>query len=116
MEWNTHILRDRQDYQELSDSPVIKTPGLRTWIYYDAQAGEALPNTVDSSGNPVTGTFTGSRYISYDAALSKMKIQKEFPSELNSDLIATVQEFLEFALADCLSNGFNSTMAVFSSQ
>ena len=25
----------RQDYEELSESPVISSPDLRTWIYYD---------------------------------------------------------------------------------
>ena len=25
----------RQDYEELSESPVINSPDLRTWIYYD---------------------------------------------------------------------------------
>jgi hypothetical protein len=109
-------MTDRQDYQELSESPVVGTPGLRTWIYFDAQEGKTLPNTVDASGNPVTETFTGSRYITYDASLSQFKIAKEFPSELNSDLTETVQDFLEFALADCLSNGFDNLMAVFASQ
>ena len=108
----------RQDYEELSESPVVQDPGLRLWVYFDAlnTGGDALPNTVGVNAEAVTDKFTGSRYMTYDATLAMMKIEQELPTEVNSDLTQTVQDFLEYALADCLPNGFNSLMAVFSSQ
>lgn len=105
----------RQDYEELTNSPVIDSPDLRTWIYYDALEGENLPNTVDASGTPVSGVYTGSRYLTYDTGLKSMKVDTELPGEQDSDQQSTVQDFLEHAMTDCLANGYDSLMAVFSS-
>jgi hypothetical protein len=108
----------RQDYNELASSPVISSPDLRTWVYYDAlnSGGQALPNTVDSSGAPDSGTFTGSRYITYDSNYGKMRVDTELPGEQNSDTLVTVQSFLTRALGDCLQNGHDSLFVVFASQ
>ena len=109
----------RQDYQELVKSPVIaKTDELRVWVYFDAlnqDGGTVLPDTVDENGADVTDDFTGSRYMRYDGAIGKMKIDKQFDPEQNSDTPDNVQAFIEHALADCLANGYNSLMAVFAS-
>jgi len=107
----------RQDYQELSQSPVVSSADLRTWVYYDAlnQGGQALPNTVDGNGNGVGGSFTGTRYVTYDPSFQKMRVDVEFGSELNSDYRSTVQDFLTHAMNDCKANGYNSLFAVFSS-
>lgn len=107
----------RQDYQELSRSPVINSPDLRTWIYYDAlnQGGQALPNTVDNGGNGIGSSFTGSRYVTYDTGFQKMKVEVELPGEQNSDTSSAVQNFLEHAMNDCKANGYDSLMAVFAS-
>ncbi|CAB9498210.1 Clostripain family [Seminavis robusta] len=107
----------RKDYQELANSPVVQTPDLKTWIYYDAlnQAPLPLPDTVDAEGNVVTEAFTGSRYVTYDQTLGRMRIESEKLLEQNSDTISTVQAFLEHGLEDCLANGYDSLMAVFSS-
>jgi len=107
----------RQDFQELSQSAVIKSGDLRTWIYYDAlnQGGQALPNTVDSNGNGISSGFTGSRYVTYDSGLQKMKVDVELPGEQNSDTTSAVQSFLEHAMTDCKNNGYDSLMAVFAS-
>jgi Clostripain family len=106
----------RQDYDELIDSQVIKDPDLRTWVYFDAlnQGGSALPNTVDSNGVQVTD-FTGSRYMTYDAGLGKMRVVEELPGEQNSDKPEVISSFLQRAIGDCVENGFDSLMAVFSS-
>jgi len=107
----------RQDYQELTNSNVISSSDLRTWIYYDAlnQGGQALPNTVNINGNALTAAFTGSRYLTYDASIDKMRVDKELDGEQNSDTQASVTNFMEHALDDCLANGYESLMAVFSS-
>jgi hypothetical protein len=108
----------RQDYSELASSPVISSPDLRTWIYFDAlnSGGQALPNTVDSSGSPESGTFTGSRYITYDSNYGKMKVDVELSEEVNSDTPTAIQSFLTHALGDCLANGHDSLFVIFSSQ
>jgi Clostripain family len=107
----------RQDFEELTESAVINSPDLRTWIYYDAlnQGGDPLPNTVDSSGNPLTTSYTGSRFITYDPSIQKMRVDLELSGEQNSDTPVEVQSFLEHALADCLANGYDSLFAIFSS-
>jgi hypothetical protein len=107
----------RQDYNELANSPVIAGDELRVWIYYDAlnQGGQALPSTVDANGNAVGGTFTGSRYITYDPGFGSMMVDTELPGEQNSDTAQQVEDFLSHALSDCLDNGYDSLMAVFSS-
>ncbi|CAB9519585.1 peptidase C11, clostripain [Seminavis robusta] len=107
----------RQSYGELALSQLVTDTDTRTWVYYDAhnQGGQALPNTVDGSGNLVTETFTGSRYITYDGSFAKMRIDLELAGEQNSDTQTTVQDFLDHALADCLDGGFDSLMAVFAS-
>ena len=106
------------EYIYLYFTEVVKSPDLRTWVYYDAlnQGGEALPNTVamDGSGD-VSGTFTGSRYMTYDASQQKMRVDVELPGEQNSDQPEIIQDYLEHAMADCVSNGFTSLMVVFSS-
>ena len=108
----------RNDYSELASSPVIRSPDLRTWIYFDAlnKGGQALPNTVDSSGQPESGTFTGSRYITYDSSYGKMRVDVEISGEVNSDLPSSIESFLEHALSDCLANGHDSLFVVFASQ
>lgn len=108
----------RQDYQELSSAPVITSPDLRTWVYFDAlneDGGTILPNTVNSDGSAVNTAFSGSRYVTYDSVVGKMKIDVEFPLEQNSDLPSSIQSFLEHAITDCLANGYDSLMAVFAS-
>lgn len=107
----------RQDYSELSASPLIADENIRTWVYYDAlnQGGDNLPNTVDAAGQPLTGLFTGSRYMTYDPGFGKFKVDTVLAGEQNSDAVATMQTFLERALDDCISNGHDSLMAVFSS-
>ncbi|CAB9524499.1 peptidase C11, clostripain [Seminavis robusta] len=104
----------RQDYAELASSAVIRSEDLRVWVYYDAFSGTALPSTVDENGNPV-GAFTGSRYITFDRSIGQMRVVRTFDSEINSDSPDTIREYLETALTDCLDNGFDSLMAVFSS-
>lgn len=106
-----------QDYFELSQSPVMKSGDLRTWVYYDAfnQGGLPLPNTVDTNGNDILAPFMGSRYVTYDANLGKMRVDVELEEEQDSDSVVTIQSFMEYALSDCLADGFTSTMAVFSS-
>ena len=108
----------RNDYSELSLSPVISSPDLRTWIYFDAlNAGrQALPNTVDSSGLPEAGIFTGSRYITYDSTYGKMRVDVEISGEVDSDAPNTMQAFLDYALSDCIPNGYDSLFVIFSSQ
>ena len=109
----------RQDYEEMTRSSVISSGDLRLWIYYDAlnQGGTPLPNTVDANGNDLStaGPFAGSRYVTYDASLGKMRVDVELQGEQNSDSVATIQSFLEHALTDCFANGFTSTMLVFAS-
>ena len=105
----------RQDYQELTNSQVIRNTNLKTWVYYDAlnQGGQALPNTVDSSGNQVGG-YTGARYLTWDSGSGKMRVDQDL-GEQNSDNPTVVQNFLEMAMEDCISSGHTSMMAVFSS-
>jgi len=107
----------RQDYEELTNSDVIRSGDLRLWVYYDAlnQGGDPLPNTVDQNGNPLSGSFTGSRYLTWDASRGKMKVARELPEEQNSDTKTVVQSFLTHALTDCKAAGHNSKMAIFSS-
>lgn len=110
----------RQDYQELTSSAVIRDPNLRVWVYYDAlnQGGQALPNTVGGHGNPVSGKYTGSRYITWDPNAGNggsMKVDVELSGEQNSDTEAQVVNFLDHALDDCLGAGHDSLFAVFSS-
>ena len=106
----------RQDYAELSISPVLKSPDLRTWIYYDAlnQGGAALPNTYTATGVEATATL-GSRYITYDASQDQMRIDLELQGEQNSDTPTVMTDFLKRAMQDCIENGHDSLMAVFSS-
>ena len=54
--------------------------------------------------------------MTYDPAIQKMRIDLELSGEQDSDTVATVQNFLEHALTDCVAAGFDSYMAVFSSQ
>jgi len=107
----------RQDFEELTNAPVMKSPDLRTWVYFDARnsGGGPLPNTVDANDMPITAPFTGSRYVTYNATLGKMKIDTQFEIEWDSDLGTTMEAFLNRALPDCLSNGYTSLMLVFSS-
>ena len=76
---------------------------------------DSQPNTVDSFGNALTSSFTGSRYITYDPSLGRMRVDTELAGEQNSDTPSSIQNFLQRALADCLPNGYDSLMAVFSS-
>jgi len=109
----------RQDYEELTKSRLlVKTDEIRVWVYFDAlndDGGTVLPNTLTASGAAVSAKFSGSRYVTYDGQMGKMRIDKEFPTEQNSDGSAPVQAFLEYALADCLADGFDSLMASFAS-
>lgn len=75
-----------------------------------------MPNTLamDGSGD-VSGTFTGSRYMTYDASQQKMRVDVELQGEQNSDEPEIIQAYLEHAMTDCVSNGFTSLMVVFSS-
>lgn len=79
------------------------------------QGGQALPNTVDANGNGIDGSFTGSRYVTYDPGMGKMKVDVELSGEQNSDTPSAVQNFLEHAMNDCKANGYDSLMAVFAS-
>ena len=53
--------------------------------------------------------------MTYDPGFAQFKVDTVLPGEQNSDGVSTIQSFLEHALADCISNGHNSLMAVFSS-
>ena len=79
------------------------------------QGGQSVPNTVDASGNSVSGSFTGSRYVTYDPGFGKMRVDQELPGEQDSDSVTAVQNFLERAMNDCKANGYNSLMVVFAS-
>lgn len=104
------------DYGEISRSPAVHdTNNVRTWVYYDANKGIPLTDTVDANGNSVSNThFTGSRYMTYDGSIDKMRVDKELSGEQNSDSPGVVQSFLTYALTDCLADGYDSLFAVFS--
>ncbi|CAB9526338.1 peptidase C11, clostripain [Seminavis robusta] len=106
----------RQDYKELSLSAAVRSPNIRTWVYYDSgQGGEGLPNTVDADGITTTGaTFVGSRYVTFDRSIWTMREEVRLPKEQDSSNATTIQSFLEYALGDCLANGFDDLMMVFS--
>ena len=100
---HTFTRYEAQNYADLS------------YLFCNITGGDPLPNTVDSTGTPVTEKFTGSRYMTFDPGFQKMRIDVELAGEQDSDTIVTVQDFLEHALADCVAAGFDSYMAVFSS-
>lgn len=58
--------------------------------------------------------FTGSRYITYDHALSKLIVTERLDGEQNSDTGTVLEEFLTTAFADCVSKGSDEFMLVFS--
>lgn len=108
----------RRDYEELSESPAVRGESLRTWIYHDVRnegRGEPLPNTVDENGKEVTETFTGSRYLTYDPSIEKMRIDVTLQGEINSDMPDTIQNFMEHAIKDCVAHNYTSLMAAFAS-
>jgi Clostripain family len=108
----------RKDFEEITLSPAVQGDDLRTWVYHDARnegIGEPLPNTVDANGNAVTAPFFGSRYMTYDKDLQKMRIDVQLSGEVNSDQPETVQNFLEYGIQDCLAHNYTSLMAAFSS-
>ena len=102
-----------QNYEDLTSSLPIQDPNLRLWVSYDAFNGSPLPNTVDQNGNPLTSSFTGTRYMTYRDG--SMVVDFEFAEEQNSDTREQIQSFLEYSLTDCLASGHESLMAVFSS-
>ncbi|CAB9515049.1 peptidase C11, clostripain [Seminavis robusta] len=104
----------RQDYVELVSSPVARGEDLRLWVYYDALNGDTLPYTLDANDSPV-GAFAGSRYILYDRSVGYARVVRQFDTEIDSNAVDTIQTFLETAMRDCLDNGYESLMAVFSS-
>ena len=53
--------------------------------------------------------------MTYDPGFQKMRVDMELPGEQDSDNQNTVQDFLEHAMNDCITNGYDSLMAVFSS-
>ena len=101
----------QKDYQELAAAAFIRSEYMRTWIYYDAWNqgnGQVLFDTVDSTGKLITEPFSGSRIITYDASLGKLKVDVEYSTELNSDQSTTLDAFLQHAMEDCLANGYES--------
>lgn len=86
-------------------------------MYYDAlnQGGSPLPNTVDLNGNALTGSFTGSRYLTWDDSIGSMRVDVQLQGEQNSDTRNVIEDFLVHALTDCKAGGFDSLMAIFSS-
>jgi hypothetical protein len=109
----------RADNAELSNSAIVNSDNLRTWVYYDALTSTApLAKTYDSDGNRVTEPFAGSRYLVWDKSVGNgggFVIDQELSGEQDSDTLSTVQNFLERALLDCLGNGFSDLMGVFAS-
>jgi len=107
----------RQDYEELTNSDVVQSGDLRLWVYYDAlnQGGDPLINTVGLDGKDLKDRFTGSRYMTWDDSLGKMRVDVELDGEQNSDTKKVIQDFLEHAYADCQSGGFDSLFGIFSS-
>ncbi|CAB9524949.1 peptidase C11, clostripain [Seminavis robusta] len=104
----------RQDYQELSSSAFVRSTDAKTWVYHDAYGGQPLPSTVDSVGRSIPGN-SGSSYVTYDHSLGRMRLDTTLSGEQNSDTEAAVLNFLTHAMTDCLANGYDSLMAVFSS-
>jgi hypothetical protein len=127
------------DLREFTESSLIKTPTMTTWVYFDhrnygtsvdsheqhhnddgmhSEAGdiiEPMPFVYNKDGSSQTGEKPqGSFYFKQDHSLGKLVIEEDL-GELNGDSPDTVLKFVNHALADCIANGAEEYMIVFSS-
>lgn len=125
----TYLLADndleywiRIDLEELVSSELIQTPSLTSWIYFDHRnfgtnedINDRLPFVYNKDGSERTGEKPeGSFYFRQDHDLGKLVIEEDL-GELNSDSPETVKNFVNTALADCISRGSEEYMIVFGS-
>lgn len=128
------------DLREFTESSLIKTPTMTTWVYFDhrnygtsvdsheqhhndddgmhSEAGdiiEPMPFVYNKDGSSQTGEKPqGSFYFKQDHSLGKLVIEEDL-GELNGDSPETVLNFVNHALADCIANEAEEYMIVFSS-
>ena len=113
-----------QDLDELSQSELIKTETLTTWVYFDHRnfGSDAYyeittpwPFVFNKDGSPQTGDKPqGSFYFKQDHNQQKLVIEENL-GELNSDLADTVENFVRTGLKDCKNQGAEEYMIIFSS-
>jgi hypothetical protein len=124
------------DLREFTESSLIKTPTMTTWVYFDHRnygtshekyhndngmhseaedVIEPMPFVYNKDGSSRTGEKPqGSFYFKQDHSLGKLVIEEAL-GELNGDSPETVENFVNHALADCIANGAEEYMIVFSS-
>lgn len=127
------------DLREFTESSLIKTPTMTTWVYFDhrnygtsvdsheqhhnddgmhSEAGdiiEPMSFVYNKDGSSQTGEKPqGSFYFKQDHSLGKLVIEEDL-GELDGDSPETVLNFVNHALADCIANGAEEYMIVFSS-
>ena len=114
----------RQDNTELSESQLVRNPGVTTWIYFDHRnLGEGrredipipLSSVYNSDGSEVSEKTELSQYFRWDHSLDKMVIDRTLPGEQNSDTPEVLTAWATVALEDCVSKGATSFMIDFSS-
>mgnify|MGYP002785317525 FL=1 len=67
--------------------------------------GGPLTNVYNPDGTELTESFGGSRYFTWDHDLGAMVVNGTFSSELNSDDPSVLQDFVTYALTDCIAQG-----------
>lgn len=114
-----------QDLREFTDSPLIKTPTMTTWVFFDHRnflgthedIKEPMTNVFNKDGSsPWQGEEKpqGSFYFKQDHTMGKLVIEEDL-GEVNGDSSDTVFNFANKGLADCVANGATEFMIVFSS-
>ena len=114
----------RDDLTELASSPLIQSPALTTWVYYDHRNPRMsfyenfytdFPFVYNRDGSERSGIKPeGSFHFRYDHDLGKLIVEADL-GELDSDSPETVYNFANTALADCVSRGSKEFMIVFGS-
>jgi hypothetical protein len=119
----------REDIVELIRSPAITEESLNTWIYFDQRnladlpyysggmpINESLPLLYEADGSELPAEkFEGSRILHYDHSLSKMTVNATYANEVDSDSPVIVEDFMTWALRDCVATGAEEYFMIFTS-
>jgi len=121
-----------QDALELIESNLLSTPSLTTWAYFDARNLESamgrdvypdglpvldfpVPSVYNADGTQPTRKETRSQYWKWIHETNRMTIQQTLAQEANGDDPQTIYDYLLVAMSDCVAQGAEEYMLIFSS-
>ena len=98
----------RDDFYEISRSPIVQDPTVTTWIYYDhrenAREIGPLPNVVTPAGSVSGIATTKTQYLKWSHEFDAFAIEYVSDQEQDGDDPQTVYDFVSTAIEDCMSD------------